>query len=98
MEVKMNIFPGHVDVLEITQTSKEVANEVIKRLGTDGLCVRDGKIMRWVKNPYFDDFAEHTHDSPGRYQIVSEAAEDVELLKAVELVIKALETGKKVGK
>lgn len=98
MEVKMNIFPGHVDVLEITQTSKEVANEVIKRLGTDGLCVRDGKIMRWVKNPYFDDFAEHTHDSPGRYQIVSEATEDIELLKAVELVIKALETGKKVGK
>lgn len=98
MEVKMNIFPGHVNVLEITQTEKEVAAEVIKRLGTDGLCVRDGKVMRWVKNPYYDDFAEHTHNSPGRYQVVSEEKEDVELLKAAELVIKALTTKQKIGK
>lgn len=98
MEVKMNIFPGHIDVLEITQTSREVASEVIKRLGTDGLCVRDGKVMRWVKNPYYDDFAEHTHDTRGRYEIVSESAEDVALLEAAELVINALETGKHIGK
>jgi hypothetical protein len=53
--------------------------------------------MRWVKNPYYDDFAEHTHDTPGRYQLVSESAEDVELLKAARLVIKALETKRKIG-
>ena len=62
------------------------------------MCVRDGKVMRWVKNPYYDDFAEHTHDSPGRYQVVSEEEEDVELLKAVELVITALTTKQKIGK
>ena len=62
------------------------------------MCARDGKVMRWVKNPYYDDFAEHTHDTRGRYEIVSESAEDVALLEAAELVINALETGKHIGK
>lgn len=98
MELRLNLYPGHIDVLEVSQTEKEVANEVIKRIGTRDLCVRDGKIVRWVKNPYYDDFAEHTHDSPGRYETVSESAEDIVLLKAVNLVVKALEEKKKIGR
>ena len=69
-----------------------------KKSLTHNLRIRDGKIVRWVANPYYDDFVEHTHESPGRYELVSEAQEDIELLKAAELVIKALETRKKIGK
>lgn len=97
MELRLNLCPGHIDVLEVIQSKREVINEVTKRLGTHDLSVRDGKVMRWVENPYYDDFAEHTHDSPGRYKLVSEAEEDIELMKAAELVIKALKMGKKIG-
>lgn len=96
MELRLNLYPGHIDVLEVTQTEKELANEVIKRIGTNNLYVRDGKVVRWVENPHYDCFAEHTHDSPGRYKVVSESAEDIELLKAVNLVVRALEGRKKI--
>lgn len=98
MELRLNVYPGHIDVLEVIHSEKEIVNEVVKRLGTHNLRIRDGKIVRWVANPYYDDFAEHTHESPSRYELVSEAQEDIELLKAAELVIKALETRKKIGK
>ena len=97
MELRLNVYPGHIDVLEVIHNEKEIINEVVERLGTRKLRIRDGKIVRWVKNPYYDDFAEHTHESPGRYELVSESEEDVELLKAAELVIKALEIRKKIG-
>lgn len=52
------------------------------------------------KTPAFryGDISRLTHESPDRYELVSEAKEDIELLKAAELVIKALETRKKIGK
>lgn len=90
MQVTLNIGENRVCVTDVKYNTVEIIREVESRLGIRGLSIKDGKVVRWVKNPYYDDFAEHSHDSPGHYELVSEAKEDVELLKAAQLVCKAL--------
>lgn len=67
-------------------SDREVVDELLDRLHMRDIILQDNKIVKWVANPYYDDFAEHTHESPGHYSLVSDKPEDVELLKAFNLL------------
>lgn len=96
MEMKLNVGKEYFNITEISLSSKEVVSEIENRLGTAGVEIRDGKAVRWVANPYFDDFAEHSHDSPGHFELVTDDPEKLELLKAVKCVCAALQSNSSI--
>lgn len=90
MELKMSIGNGYINVKEVCLSDDELIAEIEKRLGTKGVEIREGKAVRWVPNPYYDDFAEHSHDSPGRYELVTDDPQKLKLLRAAKCVCVAL--------
>lgn len=98
MELNLCVGENGISVVGVKYNPAEVAREVMSKLGANDMTTREGKVVRWVPNPYYDDFAEHSHDSPGRYETVSVAPEDVELVKAVQVVCKALKDGRSLRK
>lgn len=94
MELNLCVGEKGISVVGVKYTPTEIAREVVSQLGAKDVTVREGKVVRWIPNPYYDDFAEHTHDSPGRYEIISDSPDDIELTKAIQVVCKALKAGK----
>lgn len=97
MEMKVSIGKGYFSVTDVSLSAKEVVAEIENRLGTEGVELREGKAVRWVANPYYDDFAEHSHDSPGRYELVTDDPEKLELLRAVRCVCTALKNNSSIN-
>lgn len=98
MKLNLNVGEKGISVQGIEFNHREIIHEIKSKLGADGVTIKDGKVVRWIANPYYDDFAEHTHDSPGHYEQIPDSAEDIELVKAVDLVCKALDTCRHIGK
>lgn len=97
MEMKVSIGKGYFSVTDVSLSTKEVVAEIEHRLGTEGVELREGKAVRWVANPYYDDFAEHSHDSPGRFELVTDDPEKLELLRAVRCVCAALKNNSSIN-
>lgn len=90
MELRVSVGNGYINVKEVSLSDDELIAEIEKRLEAKGIEIRDGKTVRWIANPYYDDFAEHSHESPGHYEQVTNDPEKLKLLRAAKLVCAAL--------